>query len=340
MKPGLREFRIDVCNRVIRLAQAAAKGSRMTASSRLRFVFGISGWLFATSVMFGMFGSPGNAYAANILMVVGNANGTVTPDTLGPGDLFIRNRMRDTLGHTVTVRHDTASGTALRTAALASDLVLIVESVTSTSLTNKLKSTPKPVLTYEGFIQDDMGFTATGAGCDPGPPSPSCPFGAAENRDRILIRDSSHPLAAGFTDTVTVYTVSNLELTWGKVAPSAHVVATLHDDTSGAVIYVYDAGDTLFDGTVSAGLRIGYFLEDDNVTGSPNFMTTHGKILFDAAVAYGLGGTVSIFGGENSAGPHAVRHPGAPTSATLSGSASPGFIQADKMRDLRGKKLP
>lgn len=248
--------------------------------------------LLALSVFFA---APGRA--ADILMVVGNANNTVAPDTLGPGDLFVRNYLRDSLGHTVTIRHDTATGSSLRASALASDLVLVVESVTSISLTNKLKATPTPLISYEAFIQDDMGFAASGspgADCDPGPPGGgSCKYGSVEFHDRIRILMPEHALAAGLTDTVIVYSVSNLELTWGTVAPSAEVVATLIDDTTGAVIYTYQAGDTLFDGTIAAGLRVGFFLEDDNDTGTPNFMTADGKKLFNAAVAYALGDTTT-----------------------------------------------
>jgi hypothetical protein len=263
-------------------------------------------------------------------MVVGNANGTVTPGNLGPGDSFIRARLESTLGHTVTVRYDTATGSSLRSSADASDLVIIVESVTSTSLTSKLKSTTAPVLNYEGFIQDDMGFTAQGAGCDPGPPSPTCPFGSVANHHRLRIRTPAHALAAGFSDTVTVYSVTNLELTWGTVAASADVVATLVDDTTGAVIYVYQPGDTLFDGSVAAGLRIGYFLEDDNVTGTPNFMTADGLTLFDAAVAYGLGGPVPALPGGDRLN-DVVRRP-----SRFSPEASPGF----QGRDARGRLFP
>jgi hypothetical protein len=299
-------------NHVLR---AASPASRFGA--RASFLFHSS--LFALLISL----SP--VPAANILMVVGNANGTVTPDTLGPGDLFVRNYLRDSLGHAVTVRHDTASGSSLLTAALASNLVLIVESVTSTSLTNKLKATPTPVLSYEAFIQDDMGFTAQGAGCDPGPPSATCLFGSVENHDRVRILTPSHPLAAGFADTVTVYSVTNRELTWGKVATSATVVATLVNDTSGAVIYTYAKDAVLFDGTVAAGLRIGFYLEDDNTFGTPNFMTADGRRLFDAAVAYGLGGSVSVF-------------PGADASPRRPHRVSPGWLPEFRGRDALGRK--
>lgn len=258
-------------------------------------------------------------------MITGNANNTVAPGELGPGDTFVKDYLETELGHAVTVRRDVTQGNSLRADALAADLVLVVESVTSTDLTDKLKDTPTPVINYEAFIQDDMGFTASGSpgpDCDPGPPSGGCTYGAVENHDRILVGDSAHPLAAGFSDTVTVYSVSNLEITWGTVAPSAEVVATLVDDTTGAVIYVYQAGATLFDGTSAAGLRVGFFLEDDNETGTANFMTPQGRALFEAVVAYALDEPVSLL-------PRAVRGP----------EALPGTPTGFQGRDLRGRQV-
>ena len=93
--------------------------------------------------------------------------------------------------------------------------------------------------------------------------------------------------AAGLSGQVKVYSQLK-EITWGKVAPTAEVIATLATDTSGASIYVYRKGSRLFDGSLATGLRIGFFLEDDNVTGTPNLMTADGLTLFDRAVAFGL----------------------------------------------------
>ena len=61
-------------------------------------------------------------------------------------------------------------------------------------------------------------------------------------------------------------------------------------DAAGASIYVYAKGSVLFDSSTAAGLRVGFFLEDDNQTGTPNLMTENGLKLFDAAVAHALGG--------------------------------------------------
>jgi hypothetical protein len=224
--------------------------------------------------------------ADKVMLVIGNSNGTTMAGGFAIGDRFIRDRLQNALGHSVQVVPDSADLDSLTRSAARSDLVIVLESVTSLKLLAKLKAVPQPILNFEAFIQDDLGFTAPGPSGDPGPPS-QFEFGVLDKSDRIAIRDAAHPLAAGMTGQVTVYSQLK-QLTWGKVAPAAEVVATLAADTSGACIYVYRKGSRLFDGTAAAGLRIGFFLEDDNVTGTPNLMTTEGLALFDRAVAFGL----------------------------------------------------
>jgi hypothetical protein len=233
------------------------------------------------------------AEAGRILLIQGSSNETTPAGGIAIGDRFVRDRLQTGLGHTVQMVPDSASQDSLVRSAGRCDLVVVLESVTSTKLLAKLKGIPQPLLNFEAFIQDDLGMTALGPSGDPGPPS-RFEFGVMEKSDRIAIRDPSHPLAAGFTGQVQVYSQLK-QITWGKVAPTAEVIATLITDTSGAAIYVYRKGSVLFDKSLAAGLRIGYFLEDDNVTGTPNLMTTQGLALFDRAVAFGLsGGTVAI----------------------------------------------
>jgi hypothetical protein len=168
----------------------------------------------------------------------------------------------------------------------------VLESVTSAFLTDKLRATSTPILNCEAFIQDDLGLTATGPSGDPGPPSEFA-FGVVDGETKIAIKDPAHPLAAGLRDQVSVYSAAK-EINWGKVAAGAKVVATLASDPAGAALYVYEKGSTLFDGKQAAGTRIGFFLEDDNTTGTATFFTADGLKLFDAAVNYALGATTAL----------------------------------------------
>lgn len=226
-----------------------------------------------------------------MLLVVGNSNGTVPAGSLSIGDAYVKAEL-ESEGHSVSVRMDSESQAELASAAQAAELVVVVESVTSMVLGAKLRDLPVSILNYEAFIQDEMGMTAAGPGGDPGAPD-AYVNGVLENRSEIEVMDATHPLAAGLQGTITVYREPKA-LTWGKVAPSAQVIAALPDYPQGSVLYVYEPGADLWDGTPAPGMRIGFFLEDDNETGTPNFLTEDGLRLFRAAVGYALGETVGV----------------------------------------------
>jgi hypothetical protein len=231
-----------------------------------------------------------NAKAANVMLLIGNSNGTVGKGGFSIGDRFIHDRLQTVLKHTVTVIPDSASKDSILHSAARADLVIVMESTTSLLLGSKLKTTPTPLLNYEAFIQDEMGMTALTPPGDPGMPDKFA-LGVQLSGDAIAIQKPDHPLAAGLTGRVKIYSQPK-SITWGKVAATAEVIATLAGDTAdastGATIYLYAKGVRLFDGTTAAGMRIGFFLEDDNVTGTPNLMTAEGLALFDRAVEYGL----------------------------------------------------
>jgi hypothetical protein len=104
---------------------------------------------------------------------------------------------------------------------------------------------------------------------------------------------------------VQVYRVLR-EMNWGAhLAPGAQVVATLAPsleaagDAAGnvasnysgaAVVYFVPRGGELASGARAAGLRIQYFVENENGPGTYNLMTEDGFRLFDAAVNFALTG--------------------------------------------------
>ncbi len=220
-----------------------------------------------------------------ILMIVGDDNETVEPGQ-GTGDLFIRNRLEKVMGHEVVLFTDTGSPASLYEASGIADVVIVSESVHSLKLQDKLKPVTIPVLSYEAFIQDDMGLTAQEPSGDPGEPDEFA-YGVREMDTGIDIIMSDHPLAAGFKGYVTIYKQPR-EVTWGKVGEDAKVIATLSGKKEAAVIYLYEKGARLYDGTEAAGMRIGFFLEEENITGTSNFMTEDGLHLFDTAVKFAI----------------------------------------------------
>jgi hypothetical protein len=220
-----------------------------------------------------------------ILMIVGDENRTAVPGQ-GTGDVFIRNRLEKVLGHKVILGIDSVSPGELFAAAQKADLVIVSESTTSMLLKNKLKSVTTPIISYEAFIQDEMGLTAVERPGDPGEPE-DFNYGVRKLDTGIDILMPDHPLAAGLKEHVTIYKEPR-EVTWGKVGKNAKVIATLTGKKEAAAIYVYDKGVGLFDGTKAAGMRIGFFIEEENRTGTSNIMTEDGIRLFDAAVKFAL----------------------------------------------------
>ena len=119
----------------------------------------------------------------------------------------------------------------------------------------------------------------------------------------VVITNPNHPLAAGLSGRVQAYRVLR-EMNWGAhLAPGAQVVATLApslaaagdaaantatDYSGAAVIYYVPKGGALAEGATAAGLRIQYFVENENGPGTLNLMTEDGFRLFDAAVNWAL----------------------------------------------------
>jgi len=223
--------------------------------------------------------------ARNILMIVGDENGTVIPGT-SIGDVFIKNRLELVLGHKVTRMEDGAPADEMHAAAVEADLVLIVESVGSGKVGDKITSVATPIINSEAFLQDEFGLTAKEPSGDPGGPADFA-YGAKDQQTSLDIVAPEHPLSAGLKGTVRIYRLPR-QINWGKVAPSAEVVATLSDDEAGKALYLYRKGAKLFDGGTAPGLRIGFFIENDNETGTANLMTKDGLRLFDAAVKFAL----------------------------------------------------
>jgi hypothetical protein len=249
--------------------------------------------MLVASMPYGTYAGPGDQNTgleehlrrSTILMIVGDDNETVEPGK-GTGDVFIRNRLERVLGHEVLLFFETESSSTLYEAIELSDLVIVSESIMSLRLRDKLKSVTIPVINYEAFIQDDMGMTAKEPSGDPGEPEDFA-YGVREKDTGIDIMMPGHPLAAGLEGHVTIYKEPR-EVTWGKVGSGAKVIATLTGKKEAAALYVYDKGAKLFDGTEAAGMRIGFFLEEENITGTSNFMTEEGLRLFDAAVEFAL----------------------------------------------------
>ena len=190
-------------------------------------------------------------------------------------------------------------------AADAADLVIVPESVGSTGVSTKLTATSTPVINMEAFLQDEFQFVdPDGVSVDPGSPEGGAGgtveeptgevevghFGAIDGETDIVIVDPAHPLAAGLSGRVTVYTIP-AEINWAAtevLASGVQSVAALPDYPEAQSIYFILPGDALFDGSPSPNLRISLFTENNNDIGTYHRMTEDGHRLFDASLNLSL----------------------------------------------------
>jgi hypothetical protein len=75
----------------------------------------------------------------------------------------------------------------------------------------------------------------------------------------VSIQMAEHPIAAGFTGTVTVLNGTGAELGWGKPAAGAERVATMPGFTDRVAIFGYSRGATMVIGQAPAR-RVGAFV--------------------------------------------------------------------------------
>lgn len=185
------------------------------------------------------------------------------PTALAAADVTVSNRLT-ALGFTKTIVADNNCQT---TDANGKDLVIISSTVNSTLVAAKFTSVAVPVMTWERNLYDDLKFTAAGAN------------GTSNNQTQITIVDSTHPLSAGLSGNVGVFTGGGA-IVWGTLASGAKVIATVRNDATKPVLFEYPAGATMAGGFVAPARRVGYFLPNDSAA----TLTANGVTLLDAAI--------------------------------------------------------
>ena len=264
---------------------------------------GAAGLLIALAPLLS-FGQPAASGARDILIVCGDENRTYLKCT-SIDDRFLELHLRLDLGHRVTMMPDDTDAAEMQAAADAADLIIIPESVLSNFVGDKLIATSTPVINMEAFLQDSFQFVdPNGVTVDPGSPEGGAGgtvenptgevrvghFGAIDGETDIVIVNPSHPLAAGLTGRVTVYS-RPAEINWASnevLASGVQSVAALPDYPEAQTIYFVLPGDALFDGSPSPNLRISLFTENNNDIGTYHRMTEDGHRLFDAAINWAL----------------------------------------------------
>ncbi len=272
-------------------------------NGRQAFTLGAMGLSIALApeLSFGQQTAPGDK---NILIVCGDENGRYAKCT-SLDDRSLELHLRLDMGHRVTMMPDNTAEAEMQAAADAADLIIIPESVISNSIGRKLTATSTPLINMEAFLQDDFQFVdPAGVSVDPGSPEGGAGgtveaptgqvrvghFGAIADETDIVIVDNSHPLAAGLSGRITVYT-RPAEINWASnevLAPGVHSVAALPDYPEAQSIYFVLPGDALFGGSPSPNLRVSLFTENNNDIGTYHRMTEDGHRLFDAAINWAL----------------------------------------------------
>ncbi|QNN22487.1 PEP-CTERM sorting domain-containing protein [Planctomycetales bacterium ZRK34] len=222
------------------------------------------------------------APAANVLLV------TLDGDTNQGGDDAIKTRL-EALGHTVTLTdHNTPAS-----AANGMDLVVISSSVGSGNVEPTFVNTAVPVLALEVGVWDGLNMTGATNSAN------------IIERDDLNVRNNFHPMGAGLTGNQTFYndpvksggTMDDTSL--GFAAPASNAAVAAYDSRvsgTGAgdpILFSYDQGDLLFDGSTQApAKRVALGLIDFDQ--GPAKLTTAGGQLFDAAVDFALAKTLFV----------------------------------------------
>ncbi|CAM3675551.1 pectate lyase [Marinicrinis lubricantis] len=176
-----------------------------------------------------------------------------------------------TQGYEVTFKLDNE---VVGTDAEGHDLVFIGESSSSSRIGSKFKQLTIPVIYAEPFALDDVNLSTSNSG----------DFGSYDGQTSLRIVDSSHPLAAGLSGKVEVYTQAG-KLNYGKPGSEAIVIATVPDDNNKAVIFAYEQGSKDVAGDIIPARRAATFL----FAGQEPYTTAEGWALIDQSVQWALG---------------------------------------------------
>lgn len=152
-------------------------------------------------------------------------------------------------------------------------LVYISATADSNIVGTTMRNMPTPVMVSESNLYDDMGMTG---------PTPGVDYGYTDSlQTAVNIIDPGHPLAGGFSGSVTVYTAQN-QMRWGNPNGNAALVGISMDGFNRGLLFGYENGAPMF-GLNAPARRIGFFF---SATTGAN-LNANGWALFDAAVSWG-----------------------------------------------------
>ena len=201
----------------------------------------------------------GNPTGRKALLVVGDKT------ALTAGDTALRNRLRDVLGLTVTLASDSdAENTA------GQDLVVVAESVTSSTIGAKYKSAAVPLVHLEESAWDDVALSNAGS------------LGTATKLD---VLDANHQIANGNSGAgVTIASASNSLGYATTFGTGVKKVLAPTGSTTNVTGFAYESGGSMVGGFAAPARRVALGYRD----GAVGDLTHTGWGLFDASVESAL----------------------------------------------------
>jgi hypothetical protein len=199
--------------------------------------------------------------------------GTDSNPTLNPSDAAIKARL-ESQGWQVTVEQAPSSTTA---SADGKQLVIVSSTVNSGDVADKFRDVTVPVVMWEQAVQDNFRMTGDVDGTD---------RGTQTAQTQINIVNNTHPLAAGLPLGLLTVVSNAQDFAYGAPSANAVVIAQMADNPARAVIYGYDTGALMIDGTTPAPARRVMLFPANN---SYVLFTPEAVALFDAAVQWASG---------------------------------------------------
>ena len=196
--------------------------------------------------------------ARHALFVIG------TPQPVGT-DITVRDRLAAQLMVDVVV--DMQSTTA---SADGKALVVISSSTILVNVESKFNDVAVPVLLLEPNLMPGMQLTA----------APNTAHGGTTAETQLALVGNGHPLHAGLSGTVTVFT-SPGHATWGVPGPAATKIAALVSRPTQLAIFAYPAGAMMV-GRTAPAKRLAFFIQDNPTEN----LAPDGIKLLDAAITW------------------------------------------------------
>lgn len=203
-----------------------------------------------------------NKMQRRILFVVSSSG---SPST---SDQSFHDLMEQQVGYgNNVVDYITASG-IIESDADGYDIIVVSASVNSGDVSNTFRTTPKSVVAFEMFIADDMDMITT-------------PVYDSATTQTINITNSTHPLAAGYSGSTTVYNNTPGRM-YGNGFSSDVIVIGNTGSAGDNMFFAYEKGSTMQNALVAPERRVG--LGYQNTVD----LTAAGQALLIAAVEWAL----------------------------------------------------